>query len=325
MSPTPAIIFIPGAWHKPSCYDKVISILQSSGQDIKCIPVTLPSTLDNPLATFKDDIDAARTAITTETTNGRDVIVVSHSYGGMVGNSAIKDLTPPKTTSSASSSSKHGYVKALVLIASGFTITGLSFMDPFFGIPPPFFRVNQDTGYAELVANPRDFFYHDVEDEEAEYWVGELTTQSLKALFEGGEHAYGGWQDVPTFYIGTVEDKGLPVVAQRIQVAAARAQGAAVHHVEMQSSHSPFLSMPEDVAKVLLDAVEMMRASSSPQASRSIIHRLQETPKRKGCEAPIVRLTAPATWYRYGIPFFFGRIIGWSMLGFYSLRGLWKR
>lgn len=321
MSTNPTVTFIPGGWHKPSCYNKVIEILQTE-QNIKCMPVTLPSTTDNPNATFKDDIDAARNAITAETTSGRDVIVVAHSYGGMVGNSVIKGLAPPKPSSANAPDSGHGYVRALVLMASGFTITGYAFMDPFFGIPPPFFRVNKETGYAEFVADPRDFFYHDVPEGEAKYWASQLTTQSLKSLFEGGEHAYAGWKDVPTFYVGTAEDRGLPVMVQRTQVAAVRAQGALVHHVEMKSSHSPFLSMPKDVANVILDAVEMVRAS---QTSKAIVDRLGRMPRGKGCVVPTVILTAPGTWFKFGIPYFFGRVIGWSIVGFNSLRSMWKR
>jgi hypothetical protein len=130
-------------------------------------------------------------------------------------------------------------VKALVLIVSGFTITGLAFMVPLFGIPPSFWRVNKETGFAELTTDNCELFYYDLPHEEGEYWVSQLTTQSLTALFEGGEHAYAGRKDVPTWYVGTVEDKGLPVVIQRIQVGAARGQGGVVHHMELPTSHSP--------------------------------------------------------------------------------------
>ncbi|GFF78815.1 conserved hypothetical protein [Aspergillus udagawae] len=153
-----------------------------------------------PSATFKDDIDAAREAISSATNQGRNVVVLAHSYGGMVGNSAIKGFTRPQDATAPTT----GYVIGLILIASGFTLTGLSFMDPFFSRSPPSWRVNSETGYAELVAPPRELFYHDLPAEEAEFWVSQLTPQRLKALFEGGEHAYAGWKDVPVWYIGTV-------------------------------------------------------------------------------------------------------------------------
>lgn len=331
MSDTPTLVFVPGAWHKSTCYDKIIKPLQDQ-HNIKCVSVTLPSTTDNPNATFKDDVDAARNAILSETAEGRDAIVIAHSYGGMVGNSAIKGLTQQKassTTSSNQSSAESqsrspgsGYVKALMLIASGFTITGLSFMDPLFGVPPPSWRVNKETGYAELVVDPHELFYHDVPDDEADYRVSQLTTQSLKALFEGGEYAYAGWQDVPTWYIGTIEDRGLPVVLQRVQVGMARGQGGMVHHRELKSSHSPFLSMPDEVVEIILEAV---MAVSGKQAQVAGSAEVSEEKRKRGYEAPTVRLTAPITWLRFGLPFFIGRVVGWGFAGFMGLRRLWSR
>ena len=60
MSPsTPTLVFVPGSWHKPTCYDKIIKILREQ-HGLKCVAVTLPSTTGDPAATFKDDLDAAR-------------------------------------------------------------------------------------------------------------------------------------------------------------------------------------------------------------------------------------------------------------------------
>ena len=313
-SNAPTLVFVPGSWHKPSCYERIITPLQDE-HGLKCVSITLPTTQDNPNATFKDDVDAARQAIINETEANRDVIVIAHSYGGMVGNSAIKGLTNPASTSRAT-----GCVKALVLIASGFTITGLSFMAPLFDNPPPAWRVDKPSGYAVLVMDPRDLFYHDLEPEDAEYWISQLTTQSLKGLFEGGEYAYAGWQDVPVWYMGTVEDRGLPVVVQRMQVGMARGQGATVYHTELRSSHSPFLSMPGEVVRILLDAVDAV--SGSQRAST--IER-NDALKIWDVEVPSVRLLAPGTWFKFGLPLVLGRMIGWGFVGFMSLRRLWRK
>ncbi|KAJ4289139.1 hypothetical protein N0V90_011481 [Kalmusia sp. IMI 367209] len=295
----------------PQCYEKIIKLLQDD-HGFTCVPITLPTTADNPSATFKNDVDAARNAIIAETVVGRDVIVISHSYGGMVGNSAIKGLTRPQGTASGSTP---GCVTALILIASGFTITGLSFMDPLFGIPPPFWRVNKETGYAELTADSRELFYHDLPREEGDYWVDQLTTQSLKALFEGWEYAYAGWKDVPTWYIGTVEDKGLPVVIQRVQVGAARGQGGVVHHTELPTSHSPFLSMPDEVVTIILQAVKAVGGTGA-QADLAKLMRF---------ESPTTRLFAPGTWVRFGIPLLVGRVLGWGFWSYTGSKGLFTR
>ncbi|KAF7181447.1 hypothetical protein CNMCM7691_000665 [Aspergillus felis] len=311
MSSRPTLIFVPGSWHRPTCYNPIIKLLEPK---LRCIAVSLPSTAYDPEATFKDDLDAAQDAIFAETGNGRNVVVIAHSYGGIVGNSAIKGFTKPKDADD----SRSGYVIGLILIASGFNLTGLSLMDPFFGRPPPAWRVNNETGYAELVTSPRELFYHDLPEEEAKYWVSQLTSQSLKALFEGGEYTYAGWKDLPSWYIGTVEDRGIPVLAQRMSVGMAREMGASVEHRELQTSHSPFLSQPELTVQIILEAVDAFTHSRSDESKSAV----------NGAENAIVvpgaSLSKPLTWFKFGLPMAFGRVLGRCILLFGWVRRLWR-
>ncbi|KAG2005063.1 hypothetical protein GB937_009020 [Aspergillus fischeri] len=311
MSSRPTLIFIPGSWHRPTCYDPIIKLLEPN---LRCVAVSLPSTAYDPEATFKDDLGAARDAISAETSNGRNVVVIAHSYGGLVGNSAIKGFTKPKDADD----SRSGYVIGLILIASGFTLTGLSFMDPFFGRPPPAWRVNNKTGYAELVTSPRELFYHDLPEEEAKYWVSQLTSQSLKALFEGGEYTYAGWKDVPSWYIGTVEDRGIPVLAQRMSVGMARGMGASVEHRELQTSHSPFLSQPGLTAEIILEAVDAFTHSRRDE-SKSAVDRAENA-----IIVPGAALLKPLTWFKFGLPMAFGCVLGRCILFFGWGRRLWR-
>ncbi|KAI1360457.1 alpha/beta-hydrolase [Xylaria arbuscula] len=302
MSSSPTLVFVHGSWHQPSCYSKITKILQER-HGLKCVAPALPSTSGNPDATFKDDIDVVREAISREVSAGTDVVVIAHSYGGMVGNSAIKGFVRPRNEQSAAAQGTSGSIIGLILIASGFTITGLAFMDPFFGRPPPQWRINRETGYAEIVISPREFFYHDLPDDEANYWVSQLTTQSLKSLFEGGEFAYAGWMDVPSFYIGTVEDHGLPVAMQRLGVGVARELGAHVEHRELRTSHSPFLSQPEETTEIIWEAVQAF-------TGRPIDRARTGTGRNHQILIPAVRVSQPLTWYRYGLPLAFGHFFG---------------
>lgn len=317
MSDLPTLVFIPGSWHQPTCYRKVTKLLQEQHQ-LRCISITLPSTTDNPAATFKDDLDTACDAISKETVQGRNVVVVAHSYGGMVGNSAIKDFAQPRHAALEQNRGREtGHVIGLILIASGFTLTGLSFMDPFFGHPPPSWRANAESGYAELVTPPRELFYHDLPAEEAEFWSSQLTTQSLKALFEGAEYTYAGWKDVPVWYIGTVEDRGLPVVAQRMQVGMARQMGGRVEHRELQTSHSPFLSQPEATVQIMLQAINAFTENSTGE-------RFQVPGGDAVVVLPRATVWQPSTWFKFGLPLALGHVVGSCILLFTRARWLWR-
>lgn len=70
--------------------------------------------------TFKDDIDATLEAITSKTSQGRDVVVLAHSFRDMVGHSALQGLCRSKGAEGVYVD-KTGGVLGLVLIASGIT------------------------------------------------------------------------------------------------------------------------------------------------------------------------------------------------------------
>lgn len=253
MSSKPTLVLVPGAWHNASTWDKVSSLM--AAQQYKCISVALPSTMSDPSATLLQDIEAVRDSIVDETIQGRDVVVVVHSYGGMVGESAIKRLTRHKQDGSSSEKDPSGSVIGIVMLATGFVQTGVSFIDGTGGKPPPFWTIDPESGFATLVVEPRQLFYHDLPEEEGDYWVQKLGNQSLKSLMEGGEHAYAGWMDVPVWYVATTEDKALPVQAQRAFVQGAKDAGADVTLREVESSHSPMLSRPKQTADFILEAV----------------------------------------------------------------------
>ncbi|PLB55672.1 alpha/beta-hydrolase [Aspergillus steynii IBT 23096] len=348
MSNPPTLIFIPGSWHKPLCYDPLIQILQDQ-HGLKCTAVALPSNSENPAATFKDDLDVARDAISSETRLGRNVVVIAHSYGGMVGNSAIKGFarrddqsehqrddgdSVGTATATGTDTNIHphqpsprkrdtGSVIGLILIASGFTFTGLTFMDPFLDHPPPAWRANRSTGFAELITPPRELFYHDLSPTEAAYWTAQLTPQSLKALFEGREHTYAGWQDVPVWYVGTTEDRGLPVLAQRVGVGMARGMGARVEHREVRTSHSPFLSQPMETGGIVVEAVRAF-VEEDEEGGGGVKGRERERECRDVVTVPKAVLWRPFTWLRFGLPLVLGHVVGRGILVFSWGRRMWR-
>jgi len=214
MSSKPSIVLVPGAWFPGEAWSKVTAILESHGHS--CVPITLPSAKSNPEATFLDDVQAVRNAIEGETIKGQDVIVVVHSYGALPGHSAAKGLTPRQ-----GAPDKTGSVIGFAMMATGFTATGVAFLDGVGG-PPPVWKINKETGFVEMLFDAKDLFFADLPLEEGRYWAGQLGQQSLKALAEGGEHAYATWMEVPSWYLATKQDVGLPVESMTILKASPR-------------------------------------------------------------------------------------------------------
>jgi len=270
MSPKPTLIFIPGAWHTAAVWDKVTQLLKAQGHN--CIALNLPSCSSDPSATFKDDIQAVHAAIISETTvKNHNVVLVAWSYGGHVANSAIKDLTSTLQTTNGNSNNNNNNdndsrdsptrVLGLALIASGFTATGISFLEATDGVPPPFITLNHTTGFADLSADPKALFYHDLPLAEARHWESRLTNMSLRSLTEGGEHAYAGWKDLPVWFLVTAGDRALPAGVQREFVKGAKGRGGDVTVREVEGAgHAVMLGKAWEVVGFLEEALEALEA-----------------------------------------------------------------
>lgn len=198
MSNKPVFVLVPGAWHGPETWSKVSFILKEQG--FNSISISLPTTDGDNTKAFGDDVKATQDAIQAETSQGRNVILVVHSYGGVVGQSAIKGFAPPKEIRASANT---GHVIGLVVIASGFNQPGMAFLDGTGGKPPPTWSI-EPFGFAELQVPARELFYHDLPEEEGDEWVAKLRKQSTKAFTEGRDIMYPGWMDVPVWSLITL-------------------------------------------------------------------------------------------------------------------------
>ncbi|CAH0039710.1 unnamed protein product [Clonostachys rhizophaga] len=247
MTSKPTFILVIGAWHTADTWGKVVSGLATHGY--KSTAVTLPTTLGSASASYTDDVAAVREAIVEETSQGGNVVVVVHSYGGAVGSSALKGLTKASSPDPGS-----GVVIGFFMIATGFMLTGAVFLDRVGGKPLPFWEEESDPGFALVRVPADDLFYHDLPKEEADYWVGRLQKHSTRAFTEGADISYAGWLEVPVWYLVTTGDKALPAEAQRAFIKEAIDAGGNVTIREIETSHSPMLSKPDETVGFILEA-----------------------------------------------------------------------
>jgi pimeloyl-ACP methyl ester carboxylesterase len=255
MTRNPSLVFVPGAWHTPEYWGKVISAMES--HKYRCAPVTLPTTQSTSTSVnFSHDVKAVHDTIAAETAQGFDVVVVVHSYGGVVGSSAVKGFTQQSSDKSSATDTKTGRVIGLFMVATGYFYVGLSFLEALGGKPPPTWEADYENNLMTICVDPIDMLYHDLPEEEAKEWVGKLTPNALTSSTSGYEVSYEGWKDVPSWLIMTKEDRAFPFEAQKMVFRAAEKAGAQVTKREIASSHSPMLSKPGELADFLLEAIK---------------------------------------------------------------------
>lgn len=98
--------------------------------------------------------------------------------------------------------------------------------------------------------------FSDLPPEEARTWANRMVDHSTAAFQE--PLAYGGYNDVAeAHYVVCTEDRTIPPEAQHGMIAGIKAsRGGDVHVHEFSSGHTPIVSQPENLAKLLAGIVK---------------------------------------------------------------------
>jgi hypothetical protein len=78
----PTILFVPGAWHTPAHFVPISNLLHTHGYKTSC--PTLPSCGGFGKGPMQDDANAVKAELERLLIEGADIVLVGHSYGGLV-------------------------------------------------------------------------------------------------------------------------------------------------------------------------------------------------------------------------------------------------
>jgi vacuolar-type H+-ATPase subunit F/Vma7 len=120
-SEKPTILLIPGAWHQANTFEAVATILRAKGYPVQTM--TLLSVGGLTSATVADDAEDIRQKYLRKlVTEGKEVIVVMHSYSGIPGTESIKGFAQKDLAAQG----KKGGVVGLVYITAFLVAAGAS-------------------------------------------------------------------------------------------------------------------------------------------------------------------------------------------------------
>jgi hypothetical protein len=93
----PSIVLVPGSFTRPPFYEDIIHPLTAKGYDIRAVELktVIPKGPDSPsgvLPTLYDDAAVIADSVTELADQGKDVIVIAHSYGGAPASESLKGL-----------------------------------------------------------------------------------------------------------------------------------------------------------------------------------------------------------------------------------------
>lgn len=115
--PKPHIVLVPGAWHLPACMAPVTSKLSDLGYTIHSRRMPAVGN-PNPPKDLSEDIAAVDSMVNEAIgSDGNDVIVICHSWGGIVTGSALKGLSKTEREAQGKKGGvvRTGYVAAFIV------------------------------------------------------------------------------------------------------------------------------------------------------------------------------------------------------------------
>jgi pimeloyl-ACP methyl ester carboxylesterase len=281
MSVTKAVfVLIHGAWHNRSAWDRVIPILNANG--FAALALDLPGAGANTIAPTSLDVrpfnpDAfaverspvagvtqeMRTQAVVElvkeaaSLSDGKVILVGHSAGGMT-ISAVAEQVP-------------NLLLAVIYLAGFMVPNGMPLLAMLqhealsSALAPGLFvgdttaigatRINvgsTDAAYRSLL---KAAFYGDMSESEFAHAAAQLhCDESSACAVAPSEITPGRFGTVPRHYIRCTQDRAIPLTGQDHMIATVDGTigGKTITHT-LASSHSPFLSQPAGLAKLLID------------------------------------------------------------------------
>ncbi|MEV6608707.1 alpha/beta hydrolase [Kutzneria sp. NPDC051319] len=209
------IVLVHGSWHGSWCWALLSDELGALGRVTHA--VDLPS-MDGPGYGVEADTKVVREKVDSI---GAPVVLLGHSYGGVV-------------ISQASAGDRLVYLAAFMLDEgqSPLSTVGQELPPGLDMLPPP--------------ADPIDMSYADVPADLARDAVSRLRSQSAQAARD--RQIGAGWRDIPSTYVLCEQDRAVPPALQE------QMSQRANEIWRLDAGHSPFLSMPRELA-VLLDEI----------------------------------------------------------------------
>lgn len=234
-------VLVHGSWHGAWCWDKLRPMLEKAGHAVVTpeLPGHGKDTTPVREITAQSYVDCVGAALQMQK---EPVILVGHSMAGLV-ISMVAEQFPDR-------------IKSLVYLAAYLIPDGQSALQQVQtdteGLITPNLIMSEDGSYATLREDAIPaIFYHDCSQEDVAWarsrLVGPHPSLPLVTPIHVTEENFGR---IPRVYITCLQDKALVPAVQRKMYTALPCDRV----FSLDTSHSPFLSAPEELAGLLLAA-----------------------------------------------------------------------
>ena len=230
------IILVHGAWHGAWCWNQLIPLLQQAGHQV--VAPDLPGHGND--TTPRNKISLKRYVASLETlllSDDQPAVLIGHSMGGVV----ISQLAE-----------RHPEQIEKLIFVCGFLLNNGETVAIKNGSKPALLgehmRISEDG--LSVTINPEaieKIFYHDCDPAEAASAKARLTPQAAAPINSAVQLTADNFGKVPRDAIVCLQDRAIHPDLQREMYR----DGNCAELFELDSGHSPFLSMPGQLAEVI--------------------------------------------------------------------------
>ncbi|CAG8125065.1 unnamed protein product [Penicillium salamii] len=233
------VVFAPGAWNAGSAYDDFRELLKQ-----KCIAAFAIDHLSNgaepPTKGLNDDVQNLRRVLIAHIDQGKKIVLVGHSYGGMVITGAAQGLG----LNEREAAGKRGGVKVLVFMTAFVSPKGKNLKDMVGGQLWPWMLVQGNYVRLDLAVD----VVQDVSEELKARHAKDIHSHiCLPAFLEPATEE--PWHTIPSTYIACDDDVALPPAMQDSMIGLLPEPRV----FRLPSGHNPFWSMPDETASILTE------------------------------------------------------------------------
>ncbi|KAL8812449.1 MAG: hypothetical protein Q9200_001016 [Gallowayella weberi] len=239
---------ISGALHQASIWNAVRSSLEAHSYPTSA--AKLPSSGGRHVSSHLEDTAFVRKELETLIVQEeKEVIVVMHSYGGLVGSNAVSGLEAADRKAKGGK----GDIVRCVFITAYIVPTGKSLADIGDG-PADFIAPDPTDSLCVIAIGPEKVFYNDVPNPISALWVAQLTPQATASFTSKMTSTVVDSGLVPCTYFLCENDQALLLSIQEEMLEAAKQWGRAKWNVErISTGHSPWLSDVDETNGSLTD------------------------------------------------------------------------
>ncbi|GKZ88542.1 hypothetical protein AnigIFM59636_008404 [Aspergillus niger] len=260
MSPAtlPIIVIVPGAFGTPQGFEKLLPHLTEAGYATH--PGSYPSCNPSDPANVSSPQDIAhlRDNVLLPLLNeeGKDVVIIAHSYGGVVAGGAARGLAKGTRTAQGQSTGVIG----LIYVVGNITLDGESLFNAVGGAYPPFIKVDKPSKGLAIIEPAMDVLYNDC-DRSLQPELDRLMQPHALRAFETtatapawAESAFDGRRA----YVRTLDDCCNPSSLQDMWLEKSKVEWEVV---DFKTGHMPFVSQPQALAEQLTKFIDGFMAN----------------------------------------------------------------